>query len=121
MAGTSPDNTLEFHIRLVPQGRVTGYVANELRVGDTVRVSGPMGSAYLRRQHTGSMLCVAGGTGLAPILSIVRGAYPAFLLARSLLFFSRRPDRFTAGNGLSHAIKSIRTLFAYALYCQRRN
>ena len=31
-----------------------------------------LGTAYLRRKHTGPMLCVGGGTGLAPFLSIVR-------------------------------------------------
>jgi len=74
MACLPNDNQLEFHIRLVPDGRVTGYVAQELKVGDSVRVSGPLGTAYLRRKHDGPMLCVAGGTGLAPVLSIVRGA-----------------------------------------------
>jgi ferredoxin-NAD(P)+ reductase (naphthalene dioxygenase ferredoxin-specific) len=74
MACLPSDRELEFHIRLVPDGRVTGYVAKELKVGDSVRVSGPLGTAYLRRKHEGPMLCVAGGTGLAPMLSIVRGA-----------------------------------------------
>ena len=74
LAGLSGDGLFEFHVRLVPEGRVTGYIANELKVGDAVKVSGPLGSAYLRRQHDGPMLCVAGGTGLAPILSILRGA-----------------------------------------------
>ncbi|MDP3668936.1 MAG: 2Fe-2S iron-sulfur cluster-binding protein [Telluria sp.] len=74
MASLPSDNELEFHIRLVPDGRVTGYVAQELKLGDLVRVSGPLGTAYLRRKHAGPMLCVAGGTGLAPVLSIVRGA-----------------------------------------------
>lgn len=38
-------------------------------------------------------------------------------------FFDDRapPDLFTSGKGLSHASMSMRTLFAYALYCQRRN
>ncbi len=74
MAGLSGDGLFEFHVRLVPDGRVTGYIAHGLKVGDAVKVSGPLGSAYLRRKHAGPMLCVAGGTGLAPILSIVRGA-----------------------------------------------
>lgn len=74
MAGLPGDRDLEFHIRLVPDGRVTGYVAQELQVGHSVRVSGPLGTAYLRKKHEGPMLCVAGGTGLAPVLSIVRGA-----------------------------------------------
>ena len=74
MAGLASDGTLEFHVRVVPGGRVSGYIANELKPGDAVRVSGPLGTAYLRRKHAGPMLCVAGGTGLAPILSILRGA-----------------------------------------------
>jgi ferredoxin-NAD(P)+ reductase (naphthalene dioxygenase ferredoxin-specific) len=74
MAGLASDGTLEFHVRVVPGGRVSGYIANDLKPGDAVRVSGPLGTAYLRRKHEGPMLCVAGGTGLAPILSILRGA-----------------------------------------------
>jgi len=74
MAGLAGDGTLEFHVRVVPGGRVSGYIADTLRPGDAVRVSGPLGTAYLRRTHDGPMLCVAGGTGLAPILSILRGA-----------------------------------------------
>lgn len=74
MAGVAGDSHFEFHVRLVPDGRVTGYIALDLKVGDPVKVSGPLGAAYLRRKHEGPMLCVAGGTGLAPILSILRGA-----------------------------------------------
>jgi ferredoxin-NAD(P)+ reductase (naphthalene dioxygenase ferredoxin-specific) len=74
MAGVADDDTLEFHIRKVPGGRVTGYVFDTLKLGDAVRVSGPMGTAYLRRKHEGPVLCIAGGTGLAPVLSIVRAA-----------------------------------------------
>jgi len=74
MAGLCTDEELEFHVRLVPDGRVTGYIENTLKVGDALRVTGPLGTAYLRTKHEGPMLCVAGGTGLAPVLSIVRGA-----------------------------------------------
>ena len=74
MASLCTDQQLEFHVRYVPDGRVSGYVFNQLKVGDSVRVSGPLGMAYLRTRHEGPMLCVAGGTGLAPILSILRGA-----------------------------------------------
>lgn len=74
MAGLATDGELEFHVRIVPEGRVSGYVANTLKEGDAVRISGPLGTAYLRRKHKGPILCIAGGTGLAPVLSIVRGA-----------------------------------------------
>jgi ferredoxin-NAD(P)+ reductase (naphthalene dioxygenase ferredoxin-specific) len=93
MAGLADDGLLEFHVRLVPQGRVTGYIANELQVGDAVRVSGPLGSAYLRLRHTGPMLCVAGGTGLAPVLSILRGAVAAGMRNPIYLYFGVRSER----------------------------
>lgn len=78
---------------LVPEGRVTGYIAQELKVGNAVRVSGPLGSAYLRRRHDGPMLCVAGGTGLAPILSIVRDALAAGMHNPVHLYFGVRSER----------------------------
>jgi ferredoxin-NAD(P)+ reductase (naphthalene dioxygenase ferredoxin-specific) len=87
MAGTGNDTELEFHIRLVVGGRLTGYLAGQARVGDSVRVSGPLGTAYLRRKHTGPMLCIAGNTGLAPILAIVNGARAAGMTNPISLYF----------------------------------
>jgi ferredoxin-NAD(P)+ reductase (naphthalene dioxygenase ferredoxin-specific) len=93
MAGLAADSTLEFHVRVVPGGRVSGYVANELKPGDAVRVSGPLGTAYLRSKHEGPMLCVAGGTGLAPILSILRGAVASGMHNPVHLYFGVRSPR----------------------------
>jgi ferredoxin-NAD(P)+ reductase (naphthalene dioxygenase ferredoxin-specific) len=93
MAGPTGDGLFEFHIRLVPDGRVTGYIARDLKVGDAVKVSGPLGSAYLRRKHGGPMLCVAGGTGLAPILSILRGAAADGMKNPVHLYFGVRSPR----------------------------
>ncbi|MEY3673586.1 MAG: hypothetical protein RJB47_294 [Pseudomonadota bacterium] len=76
-AGLPGDEDMEFQIRQVPGGRVTDYVFSTLKVGDAVRISGPLGTAYLRQKHLGPMLCVGGGTGIAPIISIVRGAMAA--------------------------------------------
>jgi ferredoxin-NAD(P)+ reductase (naphthalene dioxygenase ferredoxin-specific) len=93
MAGLHADGDLEFHVRLVPEGRVTGYIARDLKPGDSVRVSGPLGSAYLRRKHEGPMLCVAGGTGLAPVLSILRGAISEGMPNPIHLYFGVRSPR----------------------------
>jgi naphthalene 1,2-dioxygenase ferredoxin reductase component len=93
LAGLSSQQELEFHVRLIPDGRVSGYVDRTLKVGDTVKVSGPLGSAYLRRKHQGPILCVAGGTGLAPILSIVRGAVNAGMRNPIHLYFGVRSPR----------------------------
>lgn len=74
MAGLPSDDEMEFQVRRVHGGRVTNYIFNDLKVGSTLKISGPLGTAYLRRKHAGPMLCVGGGTGLAPVLSIIRGA-----------------------------------------------
>jgi ferredoxin-NAD(P)+ reductase (naphthalene dioxygenase ferredoxin-specific) len=93
MAGLTGDGQFEFHVRLVPDGRVTGYISHDLKIGDAVKVSGPLGSAYLRRKHEGPMLCVAGGTGLAPILSILRGTIAQGMTNPIYLYFGVRSPR----------------------------
>jgi naphthalene 1,2-dioxygenase ferredoxin reductase component len=72
MANRPDEEVLEFHIRLVPSGVASRYVADHLKPGERIRLEGPAGSAHLRPDHDGPIVAVAGGTGLAPILSIVR-------------------------------------------------
>lgn len=93
MAGLPGDEVLEFHVQLIPKGRVSDYIAGQLKVGDSVKVSGPLGAAYLRKQHTGPILCVAGATGLAPVLSVVRGALAAGMRNPIHLYFGLRSPR----------------------------
>jgi ferredoxin-NAD(P)+ reductase (naphthalene dioxygenase ferredoxin-specific) len=93
MAGLSSDTEMEFQIRKVPDGRVSGLVFDALTVGSSLRVSGPMGTAYLRTTHTGPMLCVGGGTGLAPVLSIVRGAIAQGMRNPIHLYFGVRSQQ----------------------------
>ncbi|HZP92978.1 MAG TPA: 2Fe-2S iron-sulfur cluster-binding protein [Burkholderiales bacterium] len=74
MANAPGEPVLEFHIRVTDGGSLSARAAKQLQTGDEVRVTGPLGTAYLRARHAGPMLCVAGGTGLAPIRSIVSAA-----------------------------------------------
>lgn len=71
MANRPGETTLEFHIRLLPGGAVTPFVSQTLKVGDRVKVIGPYGTSYLREKHSGPIIALAGGSGLAPIKSIV--------------------------------------------------
>jgi naphthalene 1,2-dioxygenase ferredoxin reductase component len=74
MAGRPEQSTLEFHVRQVPRGQASGYVFTNLRVGAEAVVSGPLGNAYWRETHRGPMLAIAGGSGMAPIKSIIETA-----------------------------------------------
>lgn len=72
-AGLPGDETLAFHLRDAGSGTASRAAAT-LRAGDPVTVEGPFGRAYLRDGPGGWLLLVAGGTGLAPMLSIARSA-----------------------------------------------
>jgi NAD(P)H-flavin reductase len=66
-----PDNTLEFHVRAINAGWVSGALVRRLRVGDMIKLAAPMGSMNLDRRSTRDAVLVAGGTGLAPIKSLL--------------------------------------------------
>jgi len=64
-------NRLEFIVRLLPDGVMSRYLTTEAKVGDTLVLSPPKGSFYLR-EVTRPLLLIAGGTGLSAILSMLR-------------------------------------------------
>jgi len=93
MASTPQDAELMFHIRHMPGGRTSAHVATQLKVGDKVKVSGPLGVAYLRENHGGPALLVAGGSGLAPIQSILCTMLERGRAAPVTLYFGVRSER----------------------------
>ena len=93
MANLPDDPVLEFHIRRVPDGKVSGFVADTLKPGDEVRVEGPYGSSWLRDAHRGPIVALAGGSGLAPIKSIVDQAFAAGMPQELHLYFGVRDTR----------------------------
>ena len=93
MANQPDDPVLEFHIRAVDGGAVSSFVQNHLKLGDPVRVEGPRGIAFLREKHTGPLLALAGGSGLAPILCIVERALTLGFRQPIRLYFGVRDER----------------------------
>ncbi|WP_067737109.1 FAD-binding oxidoreductase [Novosphingobium naphthalenivorans] len=63
-----------FIIRRVPGGAATQVLFDELRDGDVIGADGPYGTAYLQSGSPRDIVCVAGGSGFAPMLSVLRGA-----------------------------------------------
>lgn len=63
-------NMVELLIRLVPDGLVTGYVHENLKVGDEYTLVGPFGEFH-KQETDATMICVAGGSGMAPFKSIL--------------------------------------------------
>lgn len=93
MANTPEDPVLEFHVRHVPGGASSAYVANVLSVGEQVAVEGPYGASWLREAHRGPILALAGGSGLAPIKSLVEHALNIGMEQEISLYFGVRDER----------------------------
>jgi CDP-4-dehydro-6-deoxyglucose reductase len=68
------DGFLQLHIRNVPGGEFTGHVFGAMKEKDILRFQGPYGSFFLREESSKPMILVAGGTGFAPIKSLVEHA-----------------------------------------------
>jgi toluene monooxygenase electron transfer component len=75
-----------FQIKRVPGGEATGRLFG-LAGGDRVGIDGPYGMAYLRQDAPRDIVCLAGGSGLSPMISITRAAAVAPSLAGRRLDF----------------------------------
>ena len=68
------DALLELHIRHVPGGHFTDHVFGAMKAKDIMRIAGPYGSFFLRESDKPAIF-VAGGTGFAPIKSMLSHAF----------------------------------------------
>ena len=68
--GRDGSEELSFHIRLLPDGEVSGWFAAADRVGAVIGVDGPYGVLRLRPADV-PIVCIAGGSGMAPIKAIL--------------------------------------------------
>ena len=93
MANVPGDPILEFHIRRTAGGATSMHVAEKLKIGDSVRVEGPFGPSYLREAHRGPIIAVAGGSGMAPIKSVIERALQKELPQHIYFYFGVRTER----------------------------
>jgi NAD(P)H-flavin reductase/hemoglobin-like flavoprotein len=65
------DGLLSFHVKAVPAGWVSNAMVHRARPGDILRLGAPAGSMTIDHQTRNGLLCVGGGTGIAPIKALV--------------------------------------------------
>jgi NAD(P)H-flavin reductase/hemoglobin-like flavoprotein len=68
------DTTLTFHVRAVRGGQVSPSLVYQARPGDVVRLGPAQGDMVLDPASPHDVVCIAGGTGLAPIRALVEQA-----------------------------------------------
>lgn len=62
---------IELNVRIVPGGAATSWLHESLKIGDTLRVSGPYGRFFVRKSAAKPMLFMAGGSGLSSPRSMI--------------------------------------------------
>ena len=68
----SLETEIELHVRHIEGGGFTGYVFNELEERDIMRFEGPLGTFFVRNdQPERPMIMMGGGTGFAPLKSMI--------------------------------------------------
>jgi naphthalene 1,2-dioxygenase ferredoxin reductase component len=119
MANRPDEAVLEFHIRLVPGGAASEHVRERLHPGDRIGIEGPFGDAYLRDPGPHPIIVVAGGTGFAPIRSIVRTALDRYEGSLIHVYLGFRDERDVYGeNDLSMWMAAYRKLSSHVVLSQ---
>ncbi|WP_440466139.1 2Fe-2S iron-sulfur cluster-binding protein [Pseudomonas sp. YH-1] len=86
-----PDAKVSFFIRRVPGGAFTSLVNDQLLLGEGLTLAGPLGEFHLRPSPA-PLLLIAGGSGLAPLLAILRDAADRGVERPTTLLFGARRE-----------------------------
>ncbi|MFD8810419.1 globin domain-containing protein [Streptomyces sp. NPDC059627] len=95
------DGLLTLHVKAVPAGWVSNSLVHRARPGDVVRLGPPGGSMTVDHTRDSGLLCLGGGTGIAPIKAMVED-----IAERG----SRRPVEVFYGARTDHDLYDIDTL-----------
>ena len=83
---------VELTVQRVPDGEVSTFLADGLTVGDAVRLRGPVGGWFVwRTEQPGPVLLVAGGSGIVPLMAMLRARGTGSQPFR-LVYSVREPD-----------------------------
>lgn len=83
----------EVIIRLVPGGVATKFVHKAMEVGDKIKITGPFGDFFLQEHSTRPIIMIAGGSGMAPIRSIIYKLMDQGFPRKATYFFGARTKK----------------------------
>lgn len=73
IASADAGDRLEIAVDRVPDGEVSPFLVDAIEVGDQVEVRGPLGGWFVwRPEETEPVLLVGGGSGIVPLMAMVR-------------------------------------------------
>jgi benzoate/toluate 1,2-dioxygenase reductase subunit len=85
------EDRLTFLVKLSPGGAMSDYLTHRACTGDSVEFTGPHGSFFLREADR-PVLLLAGGTGIAPMLAMLRGMRASGNTRRTRLIYGVSTD-----------------------------
>ncbi|MFK0260841.1 globin domain-containing protein [Streptomyces angustmyceticus] len=86
------DGLLSFHVKAVPAGWVSNAMVHRARPGDVIRLGAPGGSMTVDHSKRSGLLCVGGGTGIAPIKALVEDVAEHGVRRPVEVFYGARSD-----------------------------
>lgn len=72
-AADSGSQEVSFFVRRLPHGRLSRWLSSSAALQQPVKLNASLGNFYLR-DSTRPLLCMAGGSGLAPLIALLEGA-----------------------------------------------
>jgi ferredoxin-NADP reductase len=89
---SAPDGTrVELTVERLDDGEVSPYLTDELRRGGQIELRGPVGGYFVwEPSHRGPLLLVAGGSGIVPLMAMIRVRAAARSDVDTRLLFSSR-------------------------------
>ena len=73
IASAADGERVELTVQQVPEGEVSPYLTGVLAVGDAIELRGPVGGWFVwRASDPAPVLLVAGGSGIVPLMAMVR-------------------------------------------------
>ncbi|PBC83731.1 MULTISPECIES: globin domain-containing protein [unclassified Streptomyces] len=86
------DGLLSFHVKAVPAGWVSNAMVHRARPGDVIRLGAPGGTMTVDHSKRSGLLCVGGGTGIAPIKALVEDVAEHGVRRPVEVFYGARSD-----------------------------
>ncbi len=86
----SNDGLIELHVRLIEGGKFTNFIFNQLKEKSLLQLEGPKGDFFFREESKKPVILMAGGTGFAPVKSIVEHAIATKLNREIYLYWGVR-------------------------------
>ncbi len=85
------ERRVELTVERLPDGEVSPYLTQEVAVGDHLELRGPIGGWFVwRAQQTEPILLIAGGSGIVPLMAMIRSRGSAGSTAPFRLLYSVR-------------------------------